>query len=83
MAIRVLRILEYTYVDETSYIADRHHWTDSLACAMMEMRSVVLVPDEIEWASHLPDPASIRYILDSNLDASTDVLVNKLTDLFQ
>lgn len=49
MAIKVLRLIEYTYKDEEKMSEDMLRWTQSYYGSSMTMRSAVLQPEAVEW----------------------------------
>ncbi len=50
MAIKVLRIIEYTYRDAEVMASDMLRWTTAHNNGAMQMRSASLQPETLDWA---------------------------------
>lgn len=60
MAIKILRLIEYTYFDEDRMQRDMLRWTMSHGDSQMQMRSAVLQPEAVDWIDGLRDPEVSR-----------------------
>lgn len=60
MAIKVLRLIEYTYRDENVMAEDQLRWTMSHNSSNMKMRSAVLQPEQIDWVDDTRGPEISR-----------------------
>lgn len=49
MAIKILRILEYTYKTDEAAAKDMENWTTSINLPLVRMKSTTLPFDAIEW----------------------------------
>jgi len=49
MAVKVLRIIEYTYVDYERAEQDMKRWTPAINTRGMTMKSATFMPEYIDW----------------------------------
>lgn len=80
MAIKVLRLIEYTYKDEEGYVADRLNWTMSKGTPHMQMRSAVLQPEHVEWYENPITADVLEDLADRNREGAGPPAVSRELD---